>query len=198
MILKSNEYFKHFTSLPESLIKTLDGINKNLSNIRKQRSLSNGNGKYQTSFEILKRYYLKSNHPHNFAARGSSSSLLIGSTEPGRVTPIFRNIWKELIKIYPDYFISKSNTLLYESGDYMGWHTNSNMAVLRLYINHVHEDKKSFFRYVDPITKENITSFDVKGWQARVFKISKENPLWHCVYCETPRISLGFRIVKKK
>ena len=198
MILKSNEYFKHFTSLPGPLIKTLDDINKKLPEIGKHRILSKGKGKYQTSFKILKRYHLKSKYPHNFAARSCYNVLSIGSTQPGKVTPMFADIWRELIKIYPDHFISSSNTLLYEPKDYMGWHTNSNMATLRLYINHVNEDNKSFFRYVDPITKENITSFDVKGWQARVFNISKEKPLWHCVYAETSRISLGFRIVKKK
>jgi hypothetical protein len=85
-----------------------------------------------------------------------------------------------------------SNKIWYPSNGYMGWHTNSKAKGWRLYCSHAREDNKSFFRYQDPKSGEIITSWDKKGWKFRLFLIN-EIDLWHCVYSETDRISLGYR-----
>ena len=80
----------------------------------------------------------------------------------------------------------------------MGWHTNWGSPAIRLYLNYVDESDKSFFRYINPDTQEMITSYDKKGWTARLFNITRDPPFWHCVYAETSRISIGFRIKEMK
>ena len=52
--------------------------------------------------------------------------------------------------------------------------------------------KRVFF--VNPKSKDVITSYDNNGWTARMFDIKKDSDLWHCVYSDTDRYSIGFRI----
>ncbi len=75
----------------------------------------------------------------------------------------------------------------------MGWHTNSDNPGWRLYINYAEEPGKSFFRYRDPDTREIVTSID-KQLNFRLFRASMEKPLWHAIYSDTNRFSLGYRI----
>lgn len=78
----------------------------------------------------------------------------------------------------------------YPKGGYIGWHTNETNIGWRLYISYCQDPGKSYFRYRDPITKDIITSPDPE-WGFRIFKITKQDPLWHCVYSDTNRYSIG-------
>jgi len=78
----------------------------------------------------------------------------------------------------------------YPPGGFLGWHTNEGRPGWRMYMSHADEAGQSFFRYRDPTTHEIITSYD-SDWQLRVFRITKENPLWHCVWSNTNRFSMG-------
>lgn len=99
----------------------------------------------------------------------------------------------EMAKVYPKSSIQLSGMFLYpKDGGYMGWHTNSDAPCTRVYITHVEEGEKSFFRY--RLGGEYVTSWDKTGWNLRQFEVTKEQPLWHCVYAEVPRLSVGFRI----
>jgi hypothetical protein len=87
-----------------------------------------------------------------------------------------------------------SGRIWYPAGGYMGWHTNNDNRGHKLYCAHSREGNKSFFRYQDPETKEIITSWDKRGWNFRIFKVAEEL-LWHCVYSETDRISIGYTLL---
>ncbi len=89
-----------------------------------------------------------------------------------------------------------SGNFLYPKNGYMGWHTNADTPYLRCYITYS-ENGDSYFKYRDPITKEIITDKDNLGWTLRYFKISNkiDELLWHCVYSNTTRISMGYRII---
>jgi hypothetical protein len=87
--------------------------------------------------------------------------------------------------------IASSGHFWYPQGSYMGWHTNSGAPGWRIYINYVEEPGKSFFRYRHPVTGEIITLWD-DVWNMRVFRVTAERPLWHCVYSNTNRFSLGY------
>lgn len=87
-----------------------------------------------------------------------------------------------------------SGRIWYPKNGYMGWHTNNDNRGLKLYCTHARENEKSFFRYQHPISKEIITSWDKIGWNFRIFKVMDEL-LWHSVYSETDRISIGFTII---
>lgn len=91
-----------------------------------------------------------------------------------------------------------SGFFLYPENSYMNWHTNYNDPGLRIYVTHVPESDKSFFRYQNPDNGEIITTWDKKGWQAREFIVgdTDETDLWHCVGSYTDRLSIGFKIDK--
>lgn len=80
-----------------------------------------------------------------------------------------------------------------DNGGYMGWHTNSNNKGFRLYCSFAREPGKSFFRFRHPKTKEIVTSWDKEGWNFRIFRID-DNLLWHSVYSETDRFSIGYSL----
>lgn len=110
-----------------------------------------------------------------------------------RLVPIVR----ELSRFYPQCSLMLSGFFLYpKGGGYMGWHTNSGAACTRVYITHAPESDKSFFRYHSG--GKYVTSWDKEGWNIRQFEVSESNkdPLWHCVYSDTKRLSIGFRINK--
>ena len=89
-----------------------------------------------------------------------------------------------------------SGNFLYPKNGYMGWHTNADTPYLRCYITYS-ENGDSYFKYRDPITNEIVTDKDNLGWTLRYFKISNkiDELLWHCVYSNTTRISMGYRII---
>lgn len=81
----------------------------------------------------------------------------------------------------------------YPENGYMGWHTNNDNQGHKLYCAFAKEGQKSFFRYRDPQTGEVNTSWDKQGWNFRIFKVQSEL-LWHCVYSETDRFSIGYTL----
>ena len=78
----------------------------------------------------------------------------------------------------------------------MGWHTNSRVPGWRMYLNYAQVPGKSFFRYRDPDTHEVITAWD-KQWNFRLFRIDAANPMWHAVYSQTNRFSLGYKLAMR-
>ena len=84
-----------------------------------------------------------------------------------------------------------SGHLWYPPGGYMGWHTNSGAPGWRMYLSYAEEPGKSFFRYRDPVTHEIVTSWDDR-WSVRMFEIRADVPLWHAVYSDTHRVSVGY------
>lgn len=101
-----------------------------------------------------------------------------------------------LQKKFDNCSIIHSGDFLYPKNGYMGWHTNADTPYLRCYITYS-ENGDSYFKYRDPITKEIITDKDNLGWTIRYFDISNKSDelLWHCVYSNTNRISMGYRII---
>ena len=75
---------------------------------------------------------------------------------------------------------------------YMGWHTNADKPGPRWYFVYNTDNNSSFTRFIDPESKEMITHNEPKGWSLNHFIIrDTTNPLWHCVYTDTKRFSLG-------
>tara|TARA_B100001057_G_scaffold500271_1_gene614420 strand:+ start:3044 stop:3613 length:570 start_codon:yes stop_codon:yes gene_type:complete len=100
-----------------------------------------------------------------------------------------------IIKLVGTHHVSESGHFLYPPTGYMGWHTNYKVPCKRLYITYATEDKKSFFRYIDPLSKEVITDYDDKGITIREFDVTGKPPyLWHCVGSECMRLSFGYQI----
>jgi hypothetical protein len=92
--------------------------------------------------------------------------------------------------------VGSSGHFWYPPGSYMSWHTNSGVPGWRVYINYAEEEGKSFFRYRDSSTSNIVTLTD-KEWNIRIFRITRTNPLWHAVYSNTNRFSLGYIIYRE-
>jgi len=83
----------------------------------------------------------------------------------------------------------------YPKNSYMGWHTNRNMAGVRLYCNWARETGKSGLCYYhEGFDTARKVSLDCAGWNFRLFKTDYKFPFWHSVFSLTNRISVGFRI----
>lgn len=100
---------------------------------------------------------------------------------------------RETFDIGKRWGVTCSGHFWYPPGGYMGWHTNAAAPDWRLYIAYAEEPDRSFFRYRDPKTSEIVTAMD-RGWSVRLFHANSDNPLWHAVYSETNRFSLGYRV----
>ena len=104
------------------------------------------------------------------------------------------DIYQEQTGISDYLLVSVAKTWYPSDGGYLGWHIDN--AGGRLYASWA--DGESFFRYRDPVTKEIVTSYDKPNqWTFRIFTFDVENPLWHCVYAEDARISVGYRFISR-
>mgnify|MGYP003394236701 CR=1 FL=1 len=92
---------------------------------------------------------------------------------------------------------TSSGHFWYPPGAYMAWHTNSGAPGWRIYLTHAAEPGRSFFRYRRPTDGEIVTSLD-HAWDVRLFRIDPEVPLWHAVFSQTDRFSLGYLLRTKR
>jgi hypothetical protein len=98
---------------------------------------------------------------------------------------------RDLFVAGEDPILVPSGHYWYPPGSYMGWHTNSRFPGWRLYLTWAEEPGRAFFRYRDPDNGEIVTSLD-ECLTLRVFRVSREKPIWHAVYSQTHRFSLGY------
>jgi hypothetical protein len=107
-----------------------------------------------------------------------------------------KNINDFLSLKHTDKKVEQSGHFLYPKNGCMGWHTNSNSTGLRCYINYS-ENGDSYFKYYDMEQNKTYTTQDNIGWSIRYFDVYNDpnKYFWHCVYSNTNRISIGFRII---
>ena len=140
-----------------------------------------GDAKTQTSYE----YYLQTST--NIDTAEESVYKPIGLDQEEKI-----NIIKYISNIYPKASITQSGNFFYPENGFMSWHTNIKSPGRRIYLSYVEEANKSAFKYIQ--NNREIVSFDFVGWNMREFLVSEDNLFWHCVYTETPRMSIGFRV----
>jgi hypothetical protein len=196
----SNSQLSVLTNLPPQLHSILEDIRSNIGSdivqsdpVKEYKGITSSNN--HTSYELYKRYY------RNISPLHKSCTARRKYTQQFRIknTPYIIKLVKELVNHFNHHYIQPSNEIIYPSDKgFMGWHTNWGSPAIRMYLNYVDESDKSFFRYINPYTQEMVTSYDKKGWTARLFNITRTPPFWHCVYAETTRISIGFRIKEMK
>jgi len=86
-----------------------------------------------------------------------------------------------------------SGQFLYPPGSHLAWHTNARVPGWRLYVVHVDDPGRSFFRYRDNPTGEIVTAWD-DVWNIRLVNFDDRDPFWHAVYSDTFRFSFGYRL----
>ena len=95
-----------------------------------------------------------------------------------------------------DFDCENTGHFWYPPGAYMSWHTNARTPGWRMYLTLADDEGKSFFRYCNPRSGVIHTSWD-KHWDIRLFNVTIEDPLWHCVYSETNRFSFGYKLTSR-
>jgi len=108
--------------------------------------------------------------------------------------PLRLKIEESLLKYFPEGVSAFTGSMWYRPGGYMTWHTNSNGTGHRMYMTYATTPNMSFFRYEDVDSGQIQTSYDVVGWQLRIFSIGRLKKFWHCVSSDTERLSLGVQI----
>ena len=105
------------------------------------------------------------------------------------IIPMFKG--EESIKVV------RSAVQCYPADDgYMGWHNNANYPAWRIYLTYTEEADKSYISYYNEETQEEVRSYDKKGITCRAFNLRETLPLMHCVFAQTQRWSLGFKLYK--
>ena len=133
-----------------------------------------------------------------FLEKENFNDLIDGSKEDSNMKKFNWRITKSIIYAIEELTnrdAHMSGFFIYPPTGYMGWHTNYKNPGKRLYVTYASEDKKSFFRYRNPETKEIITDYDDKGFTTRQFDITDKPPyFWHCVGSDCTRVSFGYHI----
>ena len=170
----------------------------------------NPNGVFETSKEALEALLSSGKEISDIAESRSISNCIpfnsknIQDTVTSRkvdqarreVDQIIKERIQELFRDSKKLEVRNSGHFWYPPGGYMGWHTNQRGPGWRLYINLAEEPNKSYFRYRDPGTGEIITAMD-RRWNFRLFRIDRKHPLWHAIYSDTNRFSIGYIIYPK-
>tara|TARA_B100000214_G_C23845262_1_gene570749 strand:- start:300 stop:884 length:585 start_codon:yes stop_codon:yes gene_type:complete len=189
----SKKTFSYFKKIPNQISNILDQFDLTNYEVNKTSSeATSSKAKMRTSFKLYEKYYSKAGNQLNLKPHQSFNTI----ARKGKYLQFSNNLLTTVSQYFNTPYVQLSNNIIYPEFGYMGWHTNNSSPGYRLYLNYVKENDKSFFRYVDPETNEQVTSYDKTGWQARLFFISTKSLFWHCVYAETSRVSLGFRIIK--
>jgi len=163
----------------------------------------------QVSHEALLSLIDENIDVHGIATDRSISNVIcfgannIGdSVHNSTVEALRKEVDAELAACLRDIFQQSIETNLVPSGhfwypkaSFMGWHTNSRSPGWRIYINYTEDEGKSFFRYRNQ--NNEIITLNDKKWNLRVFRITENQPLWHCVYSNTNRFSLGYMLKVK-
>lgn len=126
-----------------------------------------------------------------FVASKDANLIKFASVRFSALTQTLAHVLNEQLEPRRSLRLFQSGRNWYPPRGYMGWHTNANVKGFRLYCSHAPDAGASYFRYQDPISKTIVTSWDQAGWNFRCFRTDLE-PLWHCVYSETDRISFGY------
>lgn len=146
-----------------------------------------------TSAEYLADIIANSNYQNYYFAH----EKLVVKIENCSVLPQLQQLQQWVETQYPDYTFSKSNAIVYPPTGCLGWHTNANRPGLRFYLHWVEDIGQSSFKYWNGTNVIN----DVESMKtfARIFNVTEEsNPIWHCVYSNTWRVSVGFYMEQKK
>lgn len=131
---------------------------------------------------------------HRFVAGQDANQIKFGNVRFSELTQTLAITLEKLLEPRRVMRLFQSGRNWYPPNGYMGWHTNANVQGFRLYCSHTPVANQSFFRYLDPVTNQIETSWDTAGWNFRCFRTDLE-PLWHCVYSKTDRISFGYGLM---
>ena len=136
---------------------------------------------------------------HRFLEKENFDDLVDASKQNSNMKKFNRRIvkWKlsEIEKLTNSQNVHMTGFFIYPPTGYMGWHTNYKNPGKRLYVTYASENRKSFFRYRNPKTKEIITDYDDRGITTRQFDVTGKPPyFWHCVGSDCIRVSFGYII----
>lgn len=216
ILLDSPQYFHTRSewfqdeSLKERIARCIAAQRK-AATIARKRFQSNIHAEEKVSHETLEQILASGKDIHGISSSSDISNVisfnaehLSGAVNDDRVANLRKQVDEILIERLKDTFEYKgvlsfvcSGHFWYPPGGYMGWHTNSGAPGWRVYLTHASESNKSFFRYRDPENGNIVTSSD-ENWDVRLFRVEPGNPIWHSVYSQTDRFSLGYAVFPRR
>ena len=176
-------------NLPDKLMYYLNNISNDY-----EKYIQSPEYEYSYYKERMGRYNAK--NETSFKCLNTDNDIVMAHNKYLSKLPIKPNIvesiGKQIEVMFPGYNASNSGMHLYPSGGFLGWHTNSNAEYTRVYVSYSKQGN-GYFKWLRNDLKG--VSQDTKGWMMRIFDTSKPY-LWHCVYTDEPRISIGYRLTK--
>jgi predicted ribosomally synthesized peptide with nif11-like leader len=154
--------------------------------------------------EIMHPYWQHSSVEHDFSRRDFHLINLDQHVDHSLYSQYFQAKARTIsfLEGFFDSEIRFSGSLWYPPMSYRLWHTNETQAGWRMYLVDLDEPtsssrETSFFRYMNPMTKEIVTLAE-RPQLVRFFKIEQEKDklFWHCIVNPTMRNrwSFGFAI----
>ncbi len=164
----------------------------------------------EVSAERLDEILARGDTVHGIASDRSISNVIpflashiAGAVDDPVVAALRRDVDREMSPLVRSCFRDRRNLTVvgsghfwYPPGSYMGWHTNSRAPGWRVYVSHAETAGRSFLRYRDPDTGAIVTLHD-DAWNVRLFRITRDAPLWHAVHADTHRFSMGYRVIRE-
>lgn len=111
---------------------------------------------------------------------------------------------ESLSKLFGKDWITLRGFFYYPPKGYREWHTNAYHMypdqssqeedfTWRAYFVKCDKDNQAWFKYIDPKTDKIEKLFD-QDKIIRVFKLPKKTQLWHCIYSDCHRFSMGIQL----
>ena len=197
-----DKYYRYFKFINNNKLGDIDDFCLNNSSILCQFGLRQSRDidyLHNTNFKINKQIPEEQISSHNYVVKSVNKNININELvyDPNNYF-WYKNIkfltLEKLLEPRRVMRLFQSGRDWYPPNGYMGWHTNANVQGFRLYCSHTPVAQCSYFRYLDPLTNQIETSWDSAGWNFRCFRTDLE-PLWHCVYSQTDRISFGYGLM---
>jgi hypothetical protein len=172
---------------------------------RKHHFVADPQAERKVSEEALQGIIARGEDIHGIATNSEISNVIsfgakhiVDAVQDTEIEALRREVDIELQRILANLFMPADCGQVVTSGHFwypqrsaMGWHTNSRVPGWRIYISYAETEGDSFFRYRDPQTGHLVTLED-QTWNLRVFRVTDSEPLWHCVYSNTNRFSMGY------
>lgn len=138
------------------------------------------------TFDMIKKRLYKNKEPVNWWIYNGQSYMIHPEN------PILTFVKEEIKKNIGGENTKITGCFFYDTNMFRVWHTNKwDLLGWRIYFIKTNQNNKSFFSYLDHNNNFSYEKLYDNNLTIRCFKITSIPPLWHSIYSECQRYSLG-------
>lgn len=199
--IKNNTFLQDLTNFSDSVFAWKDRRKKEIDeDLKLQRDvIENKDLSYYTSEEYLKKVVDSGMLHSGFPRYSLAVSMDKSETADNELTKARRILFDRLAAQLN--FRVMALCFYYPPKGFISWHTNWNVPGQNIILTYS-TSEDSFFRYVDPKTKEVVTINDKLGWNCKMTHYgSRRQPdhiLYHCAEAKSDRITVGLSFVQQE